>query len=94
MEITKENQRELALNWAEALESGKYKQCTGTLQKGDSYCCVGVFGKINNIELHNGLPYEEVYKCFGETSDYWWLLNDIEELTFSEIAQVIRKEYL
>ncbi len=33
-------QRNLKL--AEALESGKYEQCTGRLRDGDKFCCLGV----------------------------------------------------
>jgi hypothetical protein len=28
--------------WVAALRSGEYKQCTGKLQKGNSFCCLGV----------------------------------------------------
>lgn len=30
----------------DALKSGKFKKCCGALQKGDSYCCLGVATKL------------------------------------------------
>lgn len=32
--------------WLKALESGRYKQTTGALQKGNEYCCLGVACRI------------------------------------------------
>lgn len=32
--------------WVRALDSGKYKQGKGRLQRGDTYCCLGVACKI------------------------------------------------
>jgi hypothetical protein len=49
--LTKENQKELAEKWAEALESGKYKQCTGQLEDRGQYCCIGVFADINGLSF-------------------------------------------
>lgn len=28
--------------WVQALESGDYQQCKGSLRRGDSFCCLGV----------------------------------------------------
>lgn len=36
----------LKTKWLEALRSGQYKQGTGCLHGEDSYCCLGVFSKI------------------------------------------------
>lgn len=45
------------IRWAEALESGKYKQGRGSLFDNGCYCCLGVLQEIN------GLP---VYSQFSE----------------------------
>jgi len=34
--------QEVKKAWIEALRSGEYKQTTGRLRRGDSYCCLGV----------------------------------------------------
>ena len=34
--------KEWAEKWAAALRSGEYKQGTGRLRQGDSFCCLGV----------------------------------------------------
>jgi hypothetical protein len=38
--------------WCKALRSGEYKQGTGRLQKGDSFCCLGVACKEFIPEEH------------------------------------------
>lgn len=41
--------------WIEALRSGKYKQGTCSLScSADTYCCLGVYAKINNMFSDNG----------------------------------------
>ncbi len=53
MKVTEENRAEL-IKWAEALESGKYKQGTRYLRNiDDEYCCLGVICSINNVEFYN-----------------------------------------
>lgn len=32
--------------WVEALRSGRYQQTTGALNRGDSYCCLGVLTEL------------------------------------------------
>lgn len=38
-------------DWVTALRSGEYKQCQGTLHRGDTggFCCLGVYAAVNNI---------------------------------------------
>lgn len=42
--------RSIARKWAQALESGEYKQCKGQLRKGDSFCCLGVLCNLHAQE--------------------------------------------
>lgn len=37
---------ELKAKWLEALRSGKYQQCQGTLYNGEGYCCLGVLQMV------------------------------------------------
>lgn len=34
--------KSIAMKWAEALESGEYRQTKGTLRKSGAFCCLGV----------------------------------------------------
>lgn len=36
----------LKAQWVEALRSGTYGQCTGTLRRGDDFCCLGVLADL------------------------------------------------
>lgn len=54
--------REIAMQWAEALESGKYEQGKSALQRGDAYCCLGVLCAI----VPEGVAKRTV-NCYGET---------------------------
>lgn len=78
MAINKENM----LTWVEALESGEYNQCKGTLvNRFTNYCCIGVAAELagakkepSGIDGHpffkNG--YEEVSNWLGfEFSREW-----------------------
>lgn len=40
---------EIALKWAEALESGRYSQGRGVLRRGRSFCCLGVLCDLSKI---------------------------------------------
>lgn len=84
--------------WAEALESGKYKQCTGRLKDGDSYCCLGVLCEINGVDMDKS-PVVSIYSNFignilpPERYKKYYNLNDAKGLNFKEIAKVIREDY-
>ena len=39
--------QEIAELWAQALESGEYKQGTGRLRNGDQFCCLGVLSDLH-----------------------------------------------
>ena len=34
--------------WVKALRSGKYRQCTGRLERNKKYCCLGVLRNLIN----------------------------------------------
>lgn len=38
--------KSIAMKWIEALRSGKYRKTTGTLERDNEYCCLGVLCKI------------------------------------------------
>lgn len=42
---------DLKTKWIAALRSGEYKQATSQLQKGDSFCCLGVLCKVAGLEI-------------------------------------------
>ena len=37
--------------WVNALRSGKYEQCKGSLTRDGKYCCLGVACEISSLEL-------------------------------------------
>lgn len=74
--------KEKAILLAEALESGKYKQCSGQLRFGDGFCCLGVACDISGQGEWDGRIYRtqtewcatvlprEVKEFFGFASYY------------------------
>lgn len=56
------------VKWTEALDGGKFPQCTGHLFDGRGYCCLGVLGKVDggaflpimedDDEADDGMPTE------------------------------------
>lgn len=42
----------------EALESGKYKQTTGTLRRNDNFCCLGVACELFDLEEKPDLGWD------------------------------------
>jgi len=53
--------KEIAMKWADELESGNWKQAKGQLQKGDGFCCLGVLAKMLGVNpgyLGTHLPKE------------------------------------
>lgn len=108
--------RSIARKWAQALESGEYKQARHALRKGDKFCCLGVLCNIHAQE-HPEIAVQQKRKQHylnedailphpvqewaglatpnGKLKSYDALtvLNDYTELTFPEIAKVIRKHW-
>lgn len=101
--------KEIAMKWAKALESGKYKQTTGELYNGDSggHCCLGVLCRISEKRgwIHDFLLPENVQAWAGMKSDngilpprfkkFWSLSaqNDSAKKSFEQIAKIIRKHW-
>jgi len=55
--------------WADALDSGEYRQGTGRLRKmddGESYCCLGVLCELHRRETKNG----EWVHCLDDSWNY------------------------
>lgn len=89
-----------ALEWADALESGKYKQGKGALVVGRgrnvSYCCLGVERKVHPAKCRGVNDRELLRGGLGE--DFRLLVQDQQMLAqrndggvnFSEIAAYIR----
>lgn len=59
--------RKIAMAWAEALESGLYKQTTGKLREGSKFCCLGVL-----CNLH-ALAHPSIAACQDYTQEYMGL---------------------
>lgn len=92
--------------WLEALESGKYQQARSELVRGNSYCCLGLYGRIvglGNTDMEDeGLPYHlkeefssKYPKCLlGKGGKSFGMklanMNDTYK-SFKEIAKYVRK---
>lgn len=48
--------KKLKTKWIKALRSGKYKQGSGRLKKGNTYCCLGVLAAIQGAKFVEGEP--------------------------------------
>lgn len=58
---------EIALLWAEALESGEYLQTTDQLRNGNKYCCLGVLCDLHRKITDKGEWQNNCY--FGASVD-------------------------
>lgn len=96
--------------WIDTLESGKYKQTTGALKEGDSFCCLGVLCDLavkdgsrfrwtyfdhftdDGFEEFDDLPPDGILKYIGLLYDVDEVaeLNDIDGLSFEEIAEYLK----
>lgn len=47
--ITEKLPIDIKEKWIQALQSGEYKQTTGTLCDKNGYCCLGVLAKVCNV---------------------------------------------
>jgi hypothetical protein len=96
-----------AMKWADALESGDYKQCSGRLRNRIGYCCLGVVVEVAGgsfrkdeggawMESRTGcsslLPNWVAAKMDFRSSEDLAGKND-KGWNFEEIAAYIRKEY-
>ncbi len=95
--------KELKDKWVAALRSGEYMQCQEQLQKGNSFCCLGVLAEVGNLK-HDGMS---IIDSNGERLSYnplielvddpnvklcvLYNLNDSKNKTFPEIADWIEE---
>ena len=84
--------------WINALRSGKYQKCTGTLQKhnknGISYCVLGVGAAVAGLKSGD---YDDIYRYYGLSAAVYSPLvsrNDSQRLEFPVIAKYIESHYL
>lgn len=94
--------KEEALQWATDLESGKFGQARSRLRTVEGYCCLGVLATtqcgIDPPVSEPGLGNEDqpAYAAIETRFGYnflpapFWKLNDLEKLSFPEIAAEIR----
>ena len=85
---------ELASKWADALESGKYKQCTGLLRQGDQFCCLGVLSEIICCPNYPDTVNYPVDVLTQEDIDHFIELNDIDKKSFKQLAEIVRQRYI
>lgn len=100
--ISTQEQRNNLRRWIDALRSGEYKQVRGFLYSPSGYCGLGIaarlfesarldrrefrYAELENLLLLNGSAiYGDVGICVH--------INDDEELSFNEIADII-EDYL
>ncbi len=93
--LTKEEKKAKMLEWATALESGKYEQKQGgwgSLEEG-KLCCLNVaLVHFTGKEAHLRSIAAEI---FGESSlwcDQFMEMNDKKMMTFPQIAAEIKKK--
>jgi hypothetical protein len=61
--------------WIQALRSGEYQQCQGTLTNNIGYCCLGVWAKINGFELYYKEGEKDEHGNGCDPDDYMVLNN-------------------
>lgn len=58
--------------WCDALESGDYDQCIGSLHEGKAFCGLGVlvnlYGKEKKIDWQESSDEKNVYEMLGESA--------------------------
>lgn len=83
-------------NWTAALRSGDYRQTTGQLKEGRSYCCLGVLcetlgwdiPELNMSDISD-YTYSKLDTELSGWSSKCITMNDDEQKTFPEIAAFI-----
>ena len=94
--------KDLKVKWVKALRSGEYKQCRNDWMNGGCFCCVGVLLSITGSSMDDprgealeliGLSMERDDNSSSTRLQVLINLNDIEEKSFSEIADYIEAHY-
>jgi hypothetical protein len=81
---------EIKTRWVEALRSGRYEQGRKALRFQGEYCCLGVLCALEGwpTESDTTDPYQPIERLLGDY-DVFVKMNDVERLTFPEIADYI-----
>ena len=84
--------REVRDNWVKALRSGEYEQGEMNLKDRGKYCCLGVLGEINGVDLDT--PADGRYAAIEPFhAPYDWMkfasMNDCGLYDFNQIADYI-----
>ena len=62
----------IAKIWTTALRSGKYKQCSGALNNGAGFCCLGVLTDLYiKDESTDSSDWSDEGYLLGEVDGYW-----------------------
>jgi hypothetical protein len=98
--------KEFIQEWVDALRSGEYKQIRGVMRAKDkTFCCIGVACHLKAKKTKKAFDKLRRDKHFSyEIAGEWLLpiedqqkltdLNDIQEKSFKEIADIIEDTYL
>lgn len=71
---------QLKAKWIEALRSGKYKQGSHSLRRGDAYCCLGVLCDVAGEQVaHVYKTYEGDLYAFGQFGETAFLPRILRE---------------
>jgi hypothetical protein len=79
----------LRQQWLNNLRSGAFKQIRNDIRKDDGYCAMGVLcATINPLEPESDPVYTKASEVVGSQELIFQIIewNDVEELSFSEIA--------
>lgn len=91
---------EIKKKWLAALRGGEFEQCTGYLKDGGKYCCLGVLGEIQGMNLSDDveeylLPHEFAADLTREEQEELAKRNDgdfpYQAHDFDRVANHIRK---
>ena len=76
--LTKKSVRQ----WLSALKSGEYEQRQASLHYRNTYCCLGVLCKLNNI------PMKQITSVDGNTNKdaYHWIANKLRSIGFTDLG--------
>lgn len=71
--------KEAAMRWADALESGKYKQTIGMLKDERGYCCLGVLCEVDGIKKEDIVSGDKqrIYTLYGKDRDRCFLPTEL-----------------
>jgi hypothetical protein len=68
-DIDAETRRKAFEEWPAALRSGKYRQGEKALNKGEKFCCLGVYADLCEVEWEEGLAGRLVFR--GSAGKCW-----------------------